>query len=56
MMCRRFDLIGIFVKDMHTMMTFYRDVLGFDFEWDGQGPYAEFKHEGIHFSMHERGV
>jgi lactoylglutathione lyase len=28
--------------------------LGFEIDWDGSGPYAEFKHEGIRFSMFER--
>jgi lactoylglutathione lyase len=50
----RFDMIGIFVNDLHRMVTFYRDVLGFETAWDGKGPYAEFKHEGIRFSMYER--
>jgi catechol 2,3-dioxygenase-like lactoylglutathione lyase family enzyme len=50
----RFDMIGIFVNDLHRMVSFYRDVLGVDIEWDGNGPYAEFKHEGIRFSMYER--
>jgi lactoylglutathione lyase len=36
------------------MVAFYRDVLGLDIEWDGQGPYAEFKHAGIRFSMYAR--
>lgn len=50
----RFDMIGIFVNDLHAMVAFYRDVLGFEISWDGNGPYAEFKHEGIRFSMYER--
>lgn len=50
----RLDMIGIFVVDLHQMVAFYRDVLGFEIEWDGSGPYAEFKHEGIRFSMYER--
>lgn len=50
----RFDMIGIFVKDLGKMVAFYRDALGLEIEWDGQGPYAEFKHEGIRFSMYER--
>jgi lactoylglutathione lyase len=53
-MSTRFDMIGIFVKDLHQMVGFYRDVLGFEINWDGNGPYAEFKHEGIRFSMYER--
>ena len=36
------------------MVAFYRDVLGLEIEWDGKGPYAEFKHEPIRFSMYER--
>ena len=50
----RFDMIGIFVNDLPGMAAFYRDVLGVEIEWDGQGPYAEFKHAGIRFSMYER--
>lgn len=34
----KLDGMGIFVKDMKTMVTFYRDVLGFAIEWsEGQG-------------------
>jgi predicted enzyme related to lactoylglutathione lyase len=36
------------------MVAFYRDVLGFEIDWDGNGPYAEFKDAGIRFSMFER--
>jgi lactoylglutathione lyase len=50
----RLDMIGIFVNDLERMVIFYRDVLGFEIAWDGNGPYAEFKHEGIRFSMYER--
>ncbi|MBN2147643.1 MAG: VOC family protein [Anaerolineales bacterium] len=50
----RWDMIGIFVNDLHRMVAFYRDALGFEIEWDGNGPYAEFKNEGIRFSMYER--
>ena len=50
----RLDMIGIFVKDLHQMVRFYREVLGFELDWDGNGPYAEFKHNGIRFSMYER--
>src|SRR5512137_2406089 len=54
-MSARLDLIGIFVNDLHQMVAFYRDVLGFRIEWDGKGPYAEFQNEGVRFSMYERG-
>jgi lactoylglutathione lyase len=50
----RVDMIGIFVTGLQSMVAFYRDVLGFEIEWDGQGPFAEFKHDGIRFSMFER--
>ena len=50
----KFDMIGLFVSDLPTMVEFYRDVVGLEIEWDGNGPYAEFKHEGIRFSMFER--
>jgi len=53
-MSTRIDMIGIFVCDLHRMVAFYQDVLGFEIDWDGNGPYAEFKHEGIRFSMYER--
>ena len=50
----RFDMIGLFVNDLSKMVSFYRDVLGLEIDWDGDGPYAEFNHEGIRFSMYER--
>jgi len=50
----KFDMIGIFVNDLTQMVKFYKDIVGLDIEWDGNGPYAEFKHEGIRFSMFER--
>ncbi|PKO95280.1 MAG: glyoxalase, partial [Bacteroidetes bacterium HGW-Bacteroidetes-9] len=31
----KLDGFGIFVKDMPTMVQFYRDVLGFDIKEDG---------------------
>lgn len=48
------NMVGVFVRDIHTMVAFYRDVLGFEIDWDGQGPYAEFKKVGVRFSMYER--
>jgi catechol 2,3-dioxygenase-like lactoylglutathione lyase family enzyme len=50
----RIDMIGVFVNDLKNMVAFYRDVLGFEINWDGQGPYAEFTNEGVRFSMYER--
>lgn len=50
----RFNMIGLFVKNLTSMVSFYRDVLDMEINWDGEGPYAEFKHDGIRFSMYER--
>jgi lactoylglutathione lyase len=50
----RIDMIGIFADDLANMVAFYRDVPGFEIEWDGHGPYAGFKNEGVRFSMYER--
>jgi len=50
----KFDLIGIFVDDLRRMVDFYKNVIGLEIDWNGEGPYAEFKHEGIRFSMFTR--
>jgi len=50
----KFDMIGLFVQDLRNMVRFYNEVIGIDIDWDGNGPYAEFKHEGIRFAMFER--
>lgn len=50
----RIDMFGIFVEDLHRMVEFYRDVLDFDIDWDGIGPYAEYRMDGTRFSMYER--
>ncbi len=33
---------GLFVENVEKMVVFYRDILGFETDWDG-GPYASFK-------------
>ena len=52
----RFDMIGLFVWDLGKMVRFYREVVGVAIEWNGEGSYAEFKHEGIRFAMFERSM
>jgi len=47
-------MIGIFVRDLSRMAAFYRDVLGIPTDWNGEPPYAEFRHDGIRLSMFER--
>jgi lactoylglutathione lyase len=53
-MSTRIDMIGLFVRNLPDMVAFYTNVLGFEITWDGQGPYAEFKNDGVRFSMYER--
>jgi catechol 2,3-dioxygenase-like lactoylglutathione lyase family enzyme len=50
----KLNMIGLFVADLTRMVAFYRDVIGIEIDWNGEGPYAEFKHEGIRFAMYER--
>lgn len=33
---------GLFVEDIEKMVVFYRDILGFEADWDG-GPFVSFK-------------
>lgn len=48
-------MIGLFVNDLPEMVQFCNRVIGIDIEWDGEGPYAEFFHEGIRFAVREKG-
>ena len=50
----RFDMIGIFVNDLAQMVDFYKNAVGLETDWNGEGPYAEFRHEGIRLSMYAR--
>ena len=50
----KFDMIGIFVDNIRVMVDFYKNIIGIEIDWNGNGPYAEFKHDGIRFSMYER--
>lgn len=50
----KFDMIGLFVSDISKMVDFYKNIIGIDVTWNNKYPYAEFKHEGIRFSMYER--
>lgn len=50
----KFAMIGIFVENIHRMVEFYSKVVGLETDWNGEGPYAEFNHEGIRFSMFSR--
>lgn len=50
----RFNMITLFVENLTKMVNFYQKTLGLEIDWNGEGPYAEFKHEGIRFAMYER--
>ena len=52
----KFEAVGLFVDNMETMVTFYRDVIGLDIHWDGGG-YTSCKIAGgISFSLCERKI
>jgi lactoylglutathione lyase len=45
--------LGLLVEDMAAMVAFYRDVLGFEAEWDG-GPFASFVVQDGGLFMYDR--
>lgn len=53
-MALNFSMIGLFVEDLGAMVNFYKEVMGLETDWDGKMPYAEFKHQGVRFSMYKR--
>jgi lactoylglutathione lyase len=50
----KINMIGIFVSDLKNMVKFYNEILGFEIDWDGNPPYAEFKEKGVRFAFFER--
>lgn len=50
----KLDGIGVFVSDMKTMVDFYKDVLGFEIDWDGKEPNAMVKKDGVLFMFYGR--
>lgn len=53
-MSTRLFMLVIHVKDIKSMVAFYRDALGFETDWDGSGSWAEFDNKGVCFAMYER--
>lgn len=50
----KLDGMGLFVKDMKTMVDFYKEVLGFEIEWDGSAPNVMLKKDGVLFMFFGR--
>jgi lactoylglutathione lyase len=48
------NAIGFAVKDMQGMVEFYRDVIGFDFDWDGGAFAAARQKNGGYFNLYTR--
>lgn len=51
---RRIDLLTLFVDDLEKMVSFYRDSMGMETPWNGDEPYAEFRHTGVRFALFPR--
>ncbi|EKQ56041.1 MULTISPECIES: VOC family protein [unclassified Clostridium] len=50
----KLDGVGIFIKDMKTMVEFYKNVLGFEIEWNGNEPNVMLKKDGVLFMFYGR--
>lgn len=50
----RLDGVGIFVSDMKKMVTFYREVLGFEIEWEEGWSNVFLKKDGTLFLFYGR--
>jgi catechol 2,3-dioxygenase-like lactoylglutathione lyase family enzyme len=48
------NAIGFAVKDIRVMVEFYRDIMGFDFEWDGGIFAAARQKNGGYFNLYQR--
>jgi catechol 2,3-dioxygenase-like lactoylglutathione lyase family enzyme len=53
-MALKLKAVGLFVKDMATMVAFYCDVVGFPLEWDGVDPSVIVEMDGYRFLMFGR--
>lgn len=50
----KLQAVGLFVKDLATMVAFYRDIVGFDLKWDGIDPSVIIELEGLRFMLFGR--
>lgn len=49
----KIDAVGLFVRDMGTIVAFYRDVMGMETDWNGE-PNAEFATQGARLILYGR--
>ncbi len=47
-------MLGLYVRDLPSMVAFYRDVVGLQTDWEAGDDYAEFFHDGIRFCLFHR--
>ena len=50
----KLNTIGLFTADNAPMVAFYRDVFGFETEWDGMEPNVEMTLDGMRLIMFPR--
>jgi len=50
----KLDAIGLFVTDIGKAVTFYRDILGMETDWDDKAPNVELESGGFHLTLFSR--
>ena len=53
-MATRVFIVCIHVSSMQRMVSFYRDVLGFETDWNGTDTWVKFRNQGVIFCMYAR--
>lgn len=49
-----FNTIGLFTTDNKSMVAFYRDVMGFETDWNGEEPNVMMRHGDMYLIMYPR--
>lgn len=50
----RFKAVALFTEDLAKMVAFYRDIIGFPLEWDGEDPHVFCEQDGLRFMLFGR--
>src|SRR5574344_1837664 len=50
----KFNTVGLFTKDLYSMVAFYRDIFSFKTDWNGKEPNVELYHDDMHLIMFRR--